>query len=77
MEHEVNTKNNKYEGKKKVEYKQLKCPKKGICSFRCSASVVDCTTLEDYPALLTEGRPGVLIMVPSFAVTGEIKFNRP
>jgi hypothetical protein len=41
-----------------------------------SASVADDTTLEDYPALLTEGRTGVLIMVPSFTVTGEIKFNK-
>jgi hypothetical protein len=58
-----------------VEYKQEKCPKKGIYSFRCSASVADGTTLEDYPALLTEGRTGVLIMVPSFTITGEIKYN--
>jgi hypothetical protein len=59
-----------------VEYTQLKCPKKGICNFKCSASVADCTTLEDYPALLNEGRTGVLIMAPFFIVTVEIKFNR-
>jgi hypothetical protein len=63
MEHKVNTKNNKYEGKKIMEYKQLKFPQRGIYRFRCSASVADGTTLEDYPALLTEGRTGVLIMV--------------
>lgn len=48
----------------------------GIYNLRHSASVADGTTLDDYPALLTEGRTGVLTMVPSFTVTGEIKFYR-